>query len=94
MEDGSCADTKETISKGAVDSFFKLFTNSASEYQDVFVPKMKLTDKGKAWLLRPISDDEIQRAVFEADPAKAPGPEMATLENSSRLLGRLLGRDS
>ena len=66
----------EEIKQQAPLFFEDLFTQDSywTSFPDIIVRK-KLTEKAKTWLIREVTDLEIEDALHQMPPEKAPGPD-------------------
>ena len=81
-ESGNCCETSEGIAVVAISYFEKLYTTShlsqISEVTDTI--SVRVTDKMNQSLIQTFTKSEVEAALKQMHPTKAPGPEgMSTI---------------
>lgn len=73
--DGQECGSQEAIQEEAIRYFSKLYNqNNYTNIFPEFVGKRIVTQAGNAYLLAPITAEEVDAIVMSADPDKLPGP--------------------
>ena len=74
--DGSLLANEEKLREEAPKFYENLFNNTSycSSLSKLVIEKV-LTQEAVDWLIRPISDTEVKKAIFQFNPDKAPGSD-------------------